>query len=438
MRIQPAVKLPNFSILYSYPYLHDTHCVVAEDVHDFDGHFVAAGGTFVIWRFEFEAAVFLGAEALPLVLEDEVAGPDFLFQAGGLVLDAHDFALVLEVEVDAPVVDPVRPLLGERFFGDDAVLVLAHFDDLAVFDHDFVLAVAQARRSVLDGVLGVEGREIGEGDGDGAAAVFLPSVCALDVGRHLNVVHVVEDNLVALDGALVEHFAGDVLEREVDALVLRFFLDIGEETHLELEGEDIHAGYALFAALEDDLLHEEAGDGQVDGTDRHEAPRLFALEALEVFDGFGLVRLQNEGDKVLFLLFELLLSLLLAEVHVDADVVSAFILAQIEHLEGAEVLARSFHFPLNADEALARGVDGELAEVTADPLAAELLGHREGGAGTREEVGHDVALVGAGFDDALEEGFGFLGGIIYPFLCHRICKINIGPYIFYLFAFGLI
>ena len=292
----------------------------------------------MVWRFEFEVAVFLGAETLPLVLENEVAGPYFLFLISSLVLDAHDFALALEVEVDAPVVDPVGPLFGERFFGDDAVLVLAHFDYFAIFDHNFVLAVAQARRGVLDGVLGVEGRKIGEGDGDGAAAVFLSPVGAFDVGRHLDVVHVVEDDLVAFDGALVEHFAGDVLEREVDALVLRFFLNVGEKPHLELKGQDIHAGDALFSAFEDDLLHEEAGDGQVDGTDRHKAPRLFALEALEVFDGFGLVRLQNEGDEVFFLLFELLLTLLLAEVHVDADVVSAFILAQIEHLEGAEGL----------------------------------------------------------------------------------------------------
>lgn len=293
----------------------------------------------MIWRFEFEPAVFLGAEALPLVLEDEVAGPDFFFYAGGLVLHAHDFTLVLKVEVDAPVIDPVRPLFGERFLGDDAVLVLAHFDDLAVLDHYFVLPVAQARRGVQDGVLGIEGRKIGEGDGDGAATVFLPPVGALDVRRHLDVVHVVEDDLVALDGALVEHFAGDVLEREVDALVLRFFLNVGEEPHLELEGQNVHAGDALFAALEDDLLHEEAGDGQVDGADRHEAPRLLALEALEIFDGFGLVRLQNERYEVLFLLFELFLPLLLAEVHVDADVVGALVLAEVEHFEGAEVLA---------------------------------------------------------------------------------------------------
>lgn len=45
-------------------------------------------------------------------------------------------------------------------------------------------------------------------------------------------------------------------------------------------------------------------------------------------------------------------------------------------------------------------MDGEFAEVASDPLAAELLGHRKGGAGTDEKVGHDIALVGTGRNDA--------------------------------------
>ena len=85
----------------------------------------------------------------------------------------------------------------------------------------------------------------------------------------------------------------------------------------------------------------------------------------------------------------------------------ALVLAEVEDFEGAEVLALVFKRTLHLDQALAGGVNGELAEVGDDPLAVELFGYRGGGAGTAEEVGDDVVFVGAGFYDAFEEGFGF-------------------------------
>jgi hypothetical protein len=49
-------------------------------------------------------------------------------------------------------------------------------------------------------------------------------------------------------------------------------------------------------------------------------------------------------------------------------------------------------------------VDGELAEVGADPLATELFGDGAGGAAAAEEVGDEVAFVAAreGLNKSLE------------------------------------
>ena len=87
-------------------------------------------------------------------------------------------------------------------------------------------------------------------------------------------------------------------------------------------------------------------------------------------------------------------------------------MAEVQHLEGAEGPFGRFQFTLHLDQALARGVDGELAEVGADPLAAEFLGDGGGGAAAAEEVGDEVALVAAGLDDSFKQCFGFLGGIV--------------------------
>ena len=53
----------------------------------------------------------------------------------------------------------------------------------------------------------------------------------------------------------------------------------------------------------------------------------------------------------------------------------------------------------------------ELAEIGGDPFAPELFGHGGGRAAAAEKVGHEIAFVAAGFDDAFEQGFGLLRGI---------------------------
>ena len=60
-------------------------------------------------------------------------------------------------------------------------------------------------------------------------------------------------------------------------------------------------------------------------------------------------------------------------------------------------------------------MDAELAEIAGDPLAPELFGDGGGGAGAAEEIGDEIAFVRAGFDDALEKGFGLLGGVFQVF-----------------------
>ena len=62
-------------------------------------------------------------------------------------------------------------------------------------------------------------------------------------------------------------------------------------------------------------------------------------------------------------------------------------------------------------EAALDQVDGERSDIDADPLAAEFLGGVDGGAAAAERIEDDVAGIGRGGDDALEQGDGFLGGV---------------------------
>jgi len=101
-------------------------------------------------------------------------------------------------------------------------------------------------------------------------------------------------------------------------------------------------------------------------------------------------------------------------------------------LECAVVFACGFHFALHADHALARGVDGEFAEIGGDPLAAQLFCDGCGCAGAAEEVGYEVAFVAGRFDNAFEQGFGLLRGImprlVSLFGCRTLYHRNF-PYI---------
>ena len=73
-------------------------------------------------------------------------------------------------------------------------------------------------------------------------------------------------------------------------------------------------------------------------------------------------------------------------------------------------------------EALLDEADGEVGDVDADPAAVEALRDLDGGAAAAEGIENEVAFVGAGFDDAFEEGFGFLGGVAEALL-RRDCAL---------------
>jgi hypothetical protein len=169
-------------------------------------------------------------------------------------------------------------------------------------------------------------------------------------------------------------------------------------------------------AFEDDLFHEQARHRQINRPHRDKPTGLLAVEGNKALGLFGAVRAQYKVDEGGFFFFQLLSLFRFAKVGVDADVVLALVLAQVENFKRAVVLAFGFQLPLHADEALASGVDGELAEVADDPLTPEFFSHRRRRAGTAEEVGHQVAFVGGGFDDALQEFFRLLRWITYPFL----------------------
>ena len=65
------------------------------------------------WGLQFQCAVLLGAEGLPIVFSDEVASPMLFRLAGFFVLDGDNLSLGLEIEIHRPVVDPVGPVAGE-------------------------------------------------------------------------------------------------------------------------------------------------------------------------------------------------------------------------------------------------------------------------------------------------------------------------------------
>ena len=85
-------------------------------------------------------------------------------------------------------------------------------------------------------------------------------------------------------------------------------------------------------------------------------------------------------------------------------------------LAGAvEVHRHAMHVEFDALEGVAQPapdqVDGDMGNVDADPPPVEFFGGMDGGAAAAERVEHQVAGVGGGGNDALQQGDGFLGGV---------------------------
>ena len=220
-----------------------------------------------------------------------------------------------------------------------------------------------------------------------------------------------EDHLVLLHRALVEHLGRDILGGDVDSLAPRLVQHVGEQTHLELEAQDVHLGDVLLAALDDDLLDEQPRDGEIDGADRDQAARLLAVERGVAGDRLGAVGLEDQFQKRRLFCFQLFLLLGFAEIGIDPDVVLPLVSPQIQNLKCPEILPLGFQLPLHADQPLGRGVDGEFAQVGGDPLPPEFLRHRRRRAGSGEEVGDEIAI--SHCDHSIGAGVTFAGTRIF-------------------------
>ena len=71
--------------------------------------------------------------------------------------------------------------------------------------------------------------------------------------------------------------------------------------------------------------------------------------------------------------------------------------------------------------------DGELRDVDANPVAAQLLGGVNRRAAAAEWVEHQIAGVAAGLDDALQQGDGLLRWVVKALACLRVNRIDVRP-----------
>ena len=95
----------------------------------------------------------------------------------------------------------------------------------------------------------------------------------------------------------------------------------------------------------------------------------------------GLVGTQDQFTKLAFLLGEgSLLCCACRHPTADIQIRLPFVAAEVQHFEGAKILLCGLLLALHADQPLARGVNGEFAEVSGDPLAPKLFGHGSRGA----------------------------------------------------------
>ena len=132
--------------------------------------------------------------------------------------------------------------------------------------HDLALAFLQVGGDGVAAALRVVDGEVGQLDPQRELVLLVVA------RRGLDEADVVEAHLALVHGALVEDFGRDVLRREVDALLLRLVQHGGEQAHLELEGQHVHARRAALAAFGDDFLDEQPPDGQVDRADHDQPP----------------------------------------------------------------------------------------------------------------------------------------------------------------------
>ncbi len=106
----------------------------------------------------------------------------------------------------------------------------------------------------------------------------------------------------------------------------------------------------------------------------------------------------------------------------------ALVTTKVVNVEGAIRLALVIEFALQLNQPFAAGVNGKSAKVGHNPATPQPLRHRARRAATTENVRHEISFIGAGFDDAFEQGFGFLSCVSRVFvLVPRTKCLNVGP-----------
>ena len=139
----------------------------------------------------------------------------------------------------------------------------------------------------------------------------------------------------------------------------------------------------------------------IDRADGHHSPGFLSDKGFEVGYGLGFIGPNNQAFKIDFFLFPLFFFLVIMQVRIDPDIILAFVFSQIKDFKGAKVLPGLLELSLDTDHPFSGGMNGEFAEIGPDPLAVQLFCHRQGRAGSAEEVGNQIARIGRGFDDPL-------------------------------------
>ncbi len=83
-------------------------------------------------------------------------------------------------------------------------------------------------------------------------------------------------------------------------------------------------------------------------------------------------------------------------------------------------------------------IDGEIGDINADPLATQLLRRVNRRAATAKRVEHNIAGIGAGFDDAFEKGLWLLGRVAEKLFPQALNWPQICPHIAQSYTFHLV
>ena len=98
-----------------------------------------------------------------------------------------------------------------------------------------------------------------------------------------------ETRLSSIHRSFVEYLFGNMFEDQINALARCIVLNAREETHLELEGEEVCLGNTLLNTLLYDLFCEQPGNRHVHRTDCYDTVLFFAAECSETLNRFRLV-----------------------------------------------------------------------------------------------------------------------------------------------------